>query len=80
MTIITDTAAGVVPAKEGKQMHYRTIQGRSYYAYSIHLTHDGACEALEDYFASGEICEAEQPQVAPIKCHDKVRWGVMFPQ
>jgi hypothetical protein len=79
----------VVPAKEGKQMHYRTIQGRSYYAYSIHLTHDGACEALEDYFASGEICEAEQPTIAPIKATPigdsrlpkaTVRWGVMFPQ
>jgi hypothetical protein len=36
---------------------------RSYYVYSAHRTRNAAESALEDYFANGEICEAEEPKI-----------------
>jgi len=64
-------------------MFYRTISGRDYYAYSFHRTYDAAGEALEEYFATGEICAAEQPQIAPTADRklrqSKAQWAVMFP-
>ena len=36
----------------------------SYFIYSTHRTRDAANEALETYFANGEICEAERPYIA----------------
>jgi len=64
-------------------MFTKTIQGRDYFAYSVHRTYDAACDALEDYFANGEICEAELPMIEPTTdrklVSSKARWAVMFP-
>ena len=56
-------------------MLYATINGRSYYSYSHHATRDRAESALDRYFATGEVCEAERPAVYRIGS----RWCVMFP-
>ncbi len=34
-----------------------------YFIYSRHLTRQAAVQALEDYSANGEICEAEMPRI-----------------
>jgi hypothetical protein len=34
-----------------------------YYAYSRHSSLEKAQDALEDYFASGIVCESEQPYI-----------------
>ena len=57
-------------------MYYATINGRSYYSYSTHSTMERAEAALEDYFTSGEVCEAEDPHIRKIEG----RWCVLFPQ
>ena len=31
--------------------------------YSCHKTFERAAEALEDYFATGEVCEGEHPEI-----------------
>ena len=56
-------------------MDYRTIQGRDYFAYSYHKTAARASEALEEYFATDQVCGAEQPTVERIG----KQWAVMFP-
>jgi len=33
------------------------------FAYSTHKTYEEAALALEDYFASGEVCEGEHPNI-----------------
>jgi hypothetical protein len=33
------------------------------FAYSVHKTREAAEQALENYFANGEICEAERPRI-----------------
>jgi hypothetical protein len=49
-----------------------------YFAYSRHATRTLANNALDDYFAQGLICEAEQPFIT--KCgRGKRPWLVMFP-
>jgi len=56
-------------------MTYATINGRSYYSYSHHTSRERAEDALEHYFATGEVCEAERPEVV----RTVVDWAVMFP-
>lgn len=56
-------------------MLYATINGRSYYSYSHHKTRERAEDALENYFAAGEISESERPEIR----HISGRWAVMFP-
>jgi hypothetical protein len=50
-------------------------KGKFYFAYSSHKTREAAEYALEDYFNTGEICEAEAPYVV----RHFGRWYVMFP-
>lgn len=64
-------------------MFTRTIQGRSYYAYSFHHTYERASESLEQDFADGTICEAEHPPIVSTTDRklrgSKAQWAVMFP-
>ena len=46
-----------------------------YFVYSTHKTREAAEDALDDYFANGEICAAERPYITKLG----KRWAVMFP-
>lgn len=51
-----------------------------YFEYSSHRTREAAELALEDYFATGEICEAERPYIRGGKNRKgEQRFYVMFP-
>lgn len=56
-------------------MLYQTINGRTYYSYSHHTTRDRAESALDEYFATDQVCEAERPEIVRIDG----RYAVMFP-
>lgn len=47
----------------------------NYFIYSSHKSRDAAEQALEDYFANGEISEAEHPRIRKVGA----RWVVEFP-
>lgn len=52
------------------------IIGRDLYRlYSWHRSRQNAADALESYFAAGEISAGEGPRVAPMK---RGFWGVYF--
>lgn len=57
-----------------------------YFVYSTHKTQQAAADALADYYANGEICEAERPYIATQRrvVRDQTAlyrtvWCVMFP-
>lgn len=64
-------------------MFTRTINGKIYFAYSFHRTRERANDALESYFASGEICDAERPEIVATTDRNlrasKAHFAVMFP-
>lgn len=51
-----------------------------YFTYSSHKTKEAAELALEDYFANGEISEAEKPYIQEHRNRGRaIRYCVMFP-
>jgi hypothetical protein len=51
-----------------------------YFIYSYHQTREAAEAALEHYFATGEVCEAERPYIDENMRAPKGRkYRVMFP-
>jgi hypothetical protein len=46
------------------------------YPYSTHKTELAAEEALEDYFATGEVCEGEHPTIVRRLFHGRVRYVI----
>lgn len=58
----------------------------TYFTYSVHRTREAAESALEDYFATDQICEAERPRIETRRrvVRDQTAlyrtvWCVMFP-
>lgn len=43
------------------------------FIYSYHKDYDTASRALEDYYASGLVCEGEQPQIEHRQYHQAGR-------
>lgn len=58
-----------------------TIEAR--YVYSSHKTRDRAEDALEDMFASGDVCEGERPMIEARReggLHPRiVAWQITLP-
>jgi hypothetical protein len=46
-----------------------------WFAYSSHKTLDRASDALEDYYATGEVSDGDQPRIVELRDHRRKLLG-----